>query len=835
MGGAFIGQPGCGKTQTSEDMAAALGRPFIFFNCENELSHRVLSNLLKGVASTGAWICLDNFEMLSSGAMSAVAQQVLAIQRAIGAREKVVQLGKSSVQLHASCAVTVTLDGSSWVSGQIPDNVKALFRPATLGNICGRNLVTVCEAKLISAGFSAARALASKLDGILRLFENQLSSQIHYSFSVWSAMALIKRMINMRNMEVHKLEEQHQGQNESVDEQELLRQALHHCVLPSLCACDILTFERLVAEVRSPHTTLARLPAYRVVTHFCRCARSTDTLLLPVRVQVLPASNMSSDTGLASVIAAVALDLGLQPTPALIRDALRLHSMLQSRLGVILIGDTGSGKSSCYRVVQKMLESAGGGCELNVISPRAVAADAMYGTFNEQEQEWQDGILVKILQRHIRRGSDNAEEGAEAVARLKDAFALFDKDGDGTVDAHELGTLLRSMGQNPTEGELQKMINDVDEDGNGTIDFDEFIEMMKQQHIAQAISQWVVIDGSLEGEWTDDFTSVLDDSRTLCLENGERVKVAPNTNILFELLNLVGAQPSLVTRCGVIFFESVDASSSLPFVQGWVRDHETLPESHKAVLENCLARSFVDAVEYATQQPSYGTPTAACYTRSFVAMLDAILLQNLALIHRTEQLQLQSDMEAIFLFALVWSVGGSLTPSGKDAFDKFVRTSQPTAASLIVEGTIFEYYYDCQGSIWQPWLECKKFFLQPTVHAATVIVPTRASISTAYMSHLLGGVNRPLLVIGENAIGKACAIVDGLTAANSDAIPFRIPLVWSTLGETVQAVVESKLERKQRTKSSGHGGNFGPVTSGKSSRHCVLYGASVLLNSCHCV
>ena len=60
----------------------------------------------------------------------------------------------------------------------------------------------------------------------------------------------------------------------------------------------------------------------------------------------------------------------------------------------------------------------------------------------------------------------------------------------GQITTKELGTVMRSLGQNPSESELQDMINEVDADNNGTIDFPGMIKKI----LAVYIQQWLTGD-----------------------------------------------------------------------------------------------------------------------------------------------------------------------------------------------------------------------------------------------------------------------------------------------------------------------------------------------------
>merc|ERR1719359_159691 len=61
---------------------------------------------------------------------------------------------------------------------------------------------------------------------------------------------------------------------------------------------------------------------------------------------------------------------------------------------------------------------------------------------------------------------------------IKEAFDLFDADGSGSIDVKELTTAMKALGFEPVEAEIRKMIQDADDDGGGTIGFEEYLKMM---------------------------------------------------------------------------------------------------------------------------------------------------------------------------------------------------------------------------------------------------------------------------------------------------------------------------------------------------------------------
>lgn len=70
----------------------------------------------------------------------------------------------------------------------------------------------------------------------------------------------------------------------------------------------------------------------------------------------------------------------------------------------------------------------------------------------------------------------------EEVLEIKEAFDQFDGDHSGNIDTNELQSALGYLGMETNNQNLQNMMNEVDKNQSGSIDFDEFVEMMTKKY-----------------------------------------------------------------------------------------------------------------------------------------------------------------------------------------------------------------------------------------------------------------------------------------------------------------------------------------------------------------
>ncbi|KAM7198708.1 hypothetical protein V8F20_006023 [Naviculisporaceae sp. PSN 640] len=69
----------------------------------------------------------------------------------------------------------------------------------------------------------------------------------------------------------------------------------------------------------------------------------------------------------------------------------------------------------------------------------------------------------------------------DQIAQFKEVFDVFDKDGTGDITAEELGHVMKELGLNPSKTELQDLLAEADENNDGVINFEEFLNLMSQR------------------------------------------------------------------------------------------------------------------------------------------------------------------------------------------------------------------------------------------------------------------------------------------------------------------------------------------------------------------
>lgn len=80
-----------------------------------------------------------------------------------------------------------------------------------------------------------------------------------------------------------------------------------------------------------------------------------------------------------------------------------------------------------------------------------------------------------------------------------------------------------------------------------------------------------MFDGPVDAIWIENMNSVLDDSKLLCLANGQRIRLGEHMKILFEVRDLEEASPATVSRCGMVYMSPKDLGYKV-IIKRWFRE-----------------------------------------------------------------------------------------------------------------------------------------------------------------------------------------------------------------------------------------------------------------------
>ena len=240
MGCAPAGPAGTGKTESTKDLASALGKCCYVFNCSPEMDYQSMGNIFKGLAASGSWGCFDEFNRLIPEVLSVCSVQFKAVCDALKAYDvnredtKRVTVEGDTVSIDPTCGAFITMNPGYLGRSELPEGLKALFRPIT---VITPDLVLICENMLMAEGFLSAKVLASKFYGLYSLLSELLSKQSHYDWGLRAVKSVLVVAGVLKRAEPN------------LDEDALLMRALRDFNIPKIVQADEVVFYGLLNDL----------------------------------------------------------------------------------------------------------------------------------------------------------------------------------------------------------------------------------------------------------------------------------------------------------------------------------------------------------------------------------------------------------------------------------------------------------------------------------------------------------------------------------------------------------------------------------------------------------
>lgn len=308
------------------------------------MDYKGMGGIYKGLAASGSWGCFDEFNRLLPSVLSVCSVQFKAVTDAIKEQRGTFTIEGDTLTLDPTCGVFITMNPGYLGRAELPEGLKALFRPIT---VVVPDLELICENMLMAEGFIEAKKLATKFTTLYSLCRDLLSKAMHYDWGLRAIKSVLVVAGKFKRAEPE------------LPEMDLLMRALRDFNLPKIVADDLRIFMGLLGD------------------------------LFP---QVDPPRKR--DMKFEDVIEQVTAESELHNDPEFIKKVVQLKELLEIRWCVFVMGDAaGCGKSATWKTLARAQTKNGDKTTVEDLDPKVQKTDQLYGIVHPTTREWQDGIM----------------------------------------------------------------------------------------------------------------------------------------------------------------------------------------------------------------------------------------------------------------------------------------------------------------------------------------------------------------------------------------------------------------------------------------------------------
>ncbi|KAJ0425536.1 dynein heavy chain, cytoplasmic [Aspergillus carlsbadensis] len=373
LGGSPYGPAGTGKTESVKALGLQLGRFTLVFCCDDTFDFQAMGRIFLGICQVGAWGCFDEFNRLEERILSAVSQQIQNIQIGLKIGEtddkSQIELVGRRLSVNPNTGIFITMNPGYAGRSNLPDNLKKLFRSVAMSKP-DKELIT--EVMLFSQGFKQAKRLSQQTVPFFDHCSTQLSKQAHYDFGLRALKSVLVSSGGLKRARIANSDGD-LGPDEIVEPQ-IIVQSIRETIAPKLVREDV-------------------------------------TIMLQIQeqdfagVEYVPANYEK----LAAAIKEIAHEQHFVDSEMWITKALQLYQIQSIHHGVMMVGKSGSGKSSAWKILLQALQRAEGVEGVShIIDSKVMSKEALYGSLDSTTREWTDGLFTGILRKIVDnlRGED---------------------------------------------------------------------------------------------------------------------------------------------------------------------------------------------------------------------------------------------------------------------------------------------------------------------------------------------------------------------------------------------------------------------------------------------